>query len=245
VSQNMEILALVPARLGSKRIPRKNIRELWGKPLLAYSIEAALRSQMIDRVVCTTDDADIAAIAKEYGAEVPFLRPKELATDKSADTEFYLHAISWLREKESYVPDIIVNLSPSNPLRRVEIVDDALNALAARNSVDSIRTVSRSPYSLFKMRTINPQSGFIECPVNVPREGPYQTAIQPLPESFMVNAYLFATWTEAVLRTRNSLGQKVLPYILDEIPIDLDTEEDWKELIAKYRSFKEYLKENE
>ncbi len=236
-----KILALIPARGGSKRIPRKNIRELWGKPLLAYAIEVAVRSQVIDRVICTTEDPEIADIARQYGAEVPFIRPKELAGDRSADAEFYLHAIAWLRERESYHPDIIANLRPTNPLRRVDVVDEILKTLMRRKDVDSIRTVNRSPFSLFKMRTIDPESGLIECPVAVPREGPYHAARQPLPASFLLNAYLDATWVEAILRTQSSLGQKMLPYILDENPIDLDTEEDWSDLLSRYSSFEAFL----
>ncbi|MCJ7526047.1 MAG: acylneuraminate cytidylyltransferase family protein, partial [Candidatus Aminicenantes bacterium] len=199
MDSHKEILALIPARGGSKRIPRKNIRELWGKPLLAYSIEVARHSKVINRVICTTDDPEIAEIARQYGAEVPFIRPKELADDRSGDTEFYLHAIAWLREQESYSPDIITNLRPTNPLRRIEVVDDILTTLIRRKDVDSIRTVNRSPFSLFMMRTINSESGLIECPVNVPREEPFQRAKQPLPQSFLLSSYLDATWVEAVL----------------------------------------------
>jgi CMP-N,N'-diacetyllegionaminic acid synthase len=237
----MKILGLIPARGGSKRIPRKNIRELWGKPLLAYSIEVALRSKVIGRVICTTDDAEIAEMARQYGAEVPFLRPRELAVDRSSDVEFYLHAIKWLRENDSYDPDIIANFRPTSAMRRVERVDDILRTLIGRSDVDSIRTVSRSPFSLFKMRTIDPQSGLIDCPVVVPREGPYQIARHPLPDSYLLNDYLDATWVEAVVRTQSSLGQKMLPYVLDECPIDLDTEEDWRKLLSRYSSYEDYL----
>jgi CMP-N-acetylneuraminic acid synthetase len=236
-----EILALIPARGGSKRIPRKNIRELWGKPLLAYSVEVALRSKVIGRVICTTDDPEIAEIARQYGAEAPFIRPRELAADRSSDAEFYLHAIAWLRDHESYCPDIIANFRPTSAMRRVELVDEIIRTLIGRKDVDSIRTVSRSPISLFKLRTIDPRSGLIECPVAVPREGPFHIARHPLPESFLLNDYLDATWVEAVLRTRSSLGQTMLPYILDECPIDLDTEEDWKKLLSRYSSYEEYL----
>jgi len=241
MESHKEILALIPARSGSKRIPRKNIRELWSKPLLAYSIETAMHSQVINRVICTTDDLEIAEIARQYGAEVPFIRPKELAADRSTDAEFYLHALAWLQEHESYSPDVIANFRPTNPLRRLEVVDDLLNTLLKRNDVDSIRTVNRFPFSLFKLRTINSESGLLECPVTIPRKGPFNTTIQSFPESFVCNGYLDATWVEAVLRTKTSLGKKMLPYILDEIPIDLDTEEDWSNLLSSYTSYDAYL----
>ncbi|MBN1472254.1 MAG: acylneuraminate cytidylyltransferase family protein [Syntrophaceae bacterium] len=242
---NKKILALIPARGGSKRIPRKNVRELWGKPLLAYSIDVALRSKYINRVICTTDDPEIAEIAGHYGAEVPFIRPGEFAADKSGDTEVYLHALAWLREREAYVPDIVTNLRPTNPLRRAEVVDEILGALTRRDDVDSVRSVYRSPISVFLMRTIDDKTGLIACPVDVPRIGAYGAAKHPLPQSYVLSSYLDATWSESVLRTKKALGEKMLPYILDENPIDLDTEEDWEELIARYQSFDEYLKENE
>lgn len=236
-----EILALIPARGGSKRIPRKNVRDLWGKPLLAYSIETALRSRLINRVICSTDDPEIAGIVKQHGAEVPFVRPAEFAADQSGDTEVYLHALSWLQEHESYVPDIITNLRPTNPLRRPEKVDEILAALIQRTDVDSVRSVFPSPVSVFLLRTIDPNSGLISCPVDVPRVGPYGAARHPLPQSYVLSSYLDATWVSSVLRTQRALGEKMLPFILNETPIDLDTEEDWRELVTKYKSYEEYL----
>jgi len=237
-----EILALIPARGGSKRVPRKNIRRLWEKPLIAYSIETALLSKEINRVICTTDDQEIADIALRYGAEVPFLRPAKFAQDSSGDTEVYLHALGWLKENEDYQPDIITNLRPTNPLRRPDQVDDILQTLVSRPDVDSIRTVCKSPYSVFLMRTINREKNLIECPVNVPRVGPYNSAKHPLPETFLLSSYLDATWVKVVLEKKLSLGEKMLPYILDETPIDIDTEEDWQRLINNFPSYDSYLK---
>lgn len=239
--KEIKILAIIPARGGSKRVPRKNIRELWGKPLLAYSIETALKSRLINRVICSTDDQEIADIALKYGAEVPFIRPAEFARDQSGDTEVYLHVLSWMQENEGYRPDIITNLRPTNPLRRPELIDDILRTLISHPDVDSIRTVFKSPYSGFLMRTINRETNLIECPVNVPRVGPYNTARHPLPETFLLSSYLDATWVKVVLEKELSLGEKMLPYILDEIPIDIDTEEDWNKLITEFSSYDDYL----
>jgi CMP-N,N'-diacetyllegionaminic acid synthase len=239
--QKKEVLALIPARGGSKRIPRKNIRPLWGKPLLAYSIETALQSKMINRVICTTDDQEIADIALNYGADVPFLRPKKIAGDHSADTEFYLHALSWLAENENYRPDIIANLRPTNPLRRVEVVDDVLKTLKERPDVDSIRTVSKSTLSPYKMRLVDPETGLIKPLVFITREGPYNRAKLPLPETFLLNSYLDATWVNVVMDRKLSLGENMLAYILDEDPIDIDTEEDWQRLLREFPSFEAYL----
>lgn len=239
-----EVLALVPARGGSKRIPGKNIRELWGKPLLAYSIEIAKQAKMINRVVCTTDDREIADVALKYGAEAPFLRPKELAGDFSADTEFYLHALKWLKDHEGYRPDIIVNLRPTNPLRRPEVVDNVIRRLVSRPDVDSVRTVNRAPHSPFKLRLVDKKTMLIKPLVFVPREGPYNQAKKPLPEAYLLNAYLDATWVNVVLGKKLSLGEKMLAYVLDEDPIDIDTEEDWRRLITSFDSFDSYLNKN-
>lgn len=241
MSEKKRILALIPARGGSKRIPRKNVRDLWGKPLLAYSIEVARRSRRIERVICTTDDPEIAAIAAKHGADVPFIRPADIASDKSGDTEFYLHALDWLHAHESYEPDIVANLRPTNPLRRAEVVDDILDTLLRRSDVDSVRAVYRSPLSVFMMRTIDPESGLIACPVNVPREGPFGAAKHPLPSTYVLSSYMDATWVESVRRTQRALGERMLPYVLQETPIDLDTEEDWSHLLSAYRDFDDYL----
>lgn len=236
-----EVLALIPARGGSKRIPRKNIRPLWGKPLLAYSIETALQSRMIDRVICTTDDREIADMAREYGAEVPFIRPKEISGDGSADAEFYLHALSWLEKNENYQPDIITNFRPTNPLRKVEVVDDVLKTLIARPDVDSVRTVSKSPVSHYKIWLLDPETGLIKPLVFIPCEGPYNRAKRPFPETYLLNTYLDATWVDVVLKKKLSLGEKMLAYILDEIPIDIDTEDDWQKILREFSSFESYL----
>ena len=238
-----EVLALIPARGGSKRIPRKNIRDLWGKPLLAYSIETALKAKMVNRVICTTDDKEIAEIALEYGAEVPFLRPKELAGDLASDTEYYLYTLSCLKKNEGYEPDIISNFRPTNPLRRPDIVDDVITLLISRPDVDSVRTVNVPPFHPYKFRILDEKTNLIKPLVYVPRVGPYNQAKQPLPKAYIVNAYLDATWVAVVLEKRLSLGEKMLAYVLEEDTIDIDTEEDWQRLINQYDSFEAYLKE--
>jgi len=240
-SMKKEVLALIPARGGSKRVPRKNIRELWGKPLLAYSVETAKQAKLIDRVICTTDDQEIADIAQKYGAEVPFLRPKEISGDRSADTEFYLHALNWLKDYENYRPDIITNLRPTNPLRRHEVVDDIINLLISRPDVDSVRTLSKSPHSPFKLRLVDKKTNLIKPLIFIPRVGPYNQAKQPLPEAYLLNDYLDTTWVEVVLEKKLSLGEKMLAYVLEESPIDIDTEDDWQRLLNEFPSYESYL----
>src|SRR5512144_1887099 len=118
-----EILALIPARGGSKGIPRKNIRSFAGHPLIAYSIAAGLRSSMVNRVIVSTDDEEIAAVACQYGAEVPFLRPAEYAQDQTLDLPVFQHVIDWFAEHENYRPDVVVQLRPTSPIRPPALVD--------------------------------------------------------------------------------------------------------------------------
>ena len=110
------VLALVPARGGSKGVPRKNLQLLGGRPLVAHAVATGLEATLVTRVVCSTDDPEIAAAARAAGADVPFLRPAELAQDTSEDWPVFVHALDWLQEHEQWVPDVIVNLRPTSPL---------------------------------------------------------------------------------------------------------------------------------
>ena len=111
-----KILAIIPARGGSKSIPRKNLIKIFDKPLIAWTIEAAKSCTNIDRIIVSTDDLEIADVSRSYGAEVPFIRPDNYATDISKDIEYHIHALNWLKENESYDPYALVNLRPTTPL---------------------------------------------------------------------------------------------------------------------------------
>ena len=133
------ILALIPARGGSKGIPRKNLVPLLGKPFIAYSIEQALASAWITRTVVSTDDAEIAAAARQFGAETPFMRPAEFAQDHSLDLEVFQHALRWLKKEEGYTCDLVVHLRPTGPVRRVEVIDEAIELMLAHPEADALR----------------------------------------------------------------------------------------------------------
>ncbi|MDD5469139.1 MAG: acylneuraminate cytidylyltransferase family protein, partial [Anaerolineales bacterium] len=134
-----EVLALIPARGGSKSIPRKNIRSFAGFPLIAYSIAAAQAAETVTRVVVSTDDEEIAGIARQYGAETPFLRPAEISQDGTPDLPVFQHALQWLAEQEGYQTEIVVQLRPTSPLRRVVHIDVAVQSLVERPEADSVR----------------------------------------------------------------------------------------------------------
>lgn len=147
----MRILGIIPARRGSKSVPRKNIRQLCGRPLLIYMVEAALKSK-IDRTIVSTEDKEIATIAKEYGAEVPFMRPKELATDTASSLSVLLHALRYVEEKEGWQPDAVAFLQPTAPFCTSKLINRAIEMLSNSN-VDSVVGVCESefhPYYMYK-----------------------------------------------------------------------------------------------
>lgn len=220
-----EVLALIPARGGSKSIPRKNLRLLAGKPLIAHSIEQAAASQLITRVIVSTDDAEIAELAKQAGADVPFLRPSELAQDYSRDLEVFQHALTWLAQHEGYRPDVVVQLRPSAPLRRVETIDAAIRAFLARPDVDSLRSVSVAQQTPYKMWTINTQ-GCLEPAIagakghevwNMPRQG--------LPRVYWQNGYIDMTRPEVILQRHTMTGQRILSFVIHEPCVEIDYED--------------------
>ena len=221
----MKIIALIPARSGSKSVPRKNIRKLCGKPLLSYAIQTALESALIDRVVVTTDNKEIADIAKKYGAEVPFLRPKEISGDYALDIEYHQHAIDWLRENENYTPDLIVNLRPTNPIRSPITVDKAIQTLIDNPDMDSLRSVRISEFSPFKMWTI-PRSGILE-PIasEVEFHEPYNMPRQLLPICYWQDGYVDVTRYTTIVEKMSTTGKNIIPFLIEEESIDIDYEE--------------------
>lgn len=123
MSETLKVVAIIPARGGSKRLPGKNIRLLGGKPMIAYALEAAQNAQMVNRVIVSTDDADIAEVAKKYGAEVPFLRPENLSGDEAKTVDVLKHTLTFLQETEQYIPDVVVLLQATSPLMLSEDID--------------------------------------------------------------------------------------------------------------------------
>ena len=137
-----KILALVTARSGSKSVKNKNIRLINGKPMIAYSIGHAQKSKYINRIIVSTDSEEYAAIARDFGAETPFIRPAEYATDTSLDVDVFRHALTWLKENEGYEPDIVVHLRPTDPVRNVDDMDKMIEMMINDPTVDAIRSVT-------------------------------------------------------------------------------------------------------
>ena len=221
----MDILALIPARGASKGIPRKNLLVLAGKPLIAYSIEQALASRWITRTIVSTDNPEIAAVSKNFGAEIPFHRPPEFAQDLSPDIDVFRHALTWLAENEGYRPELVVHLRPTGPVRRVEVIDRAIALLAAHPEADALRSVSWPSQTPYKMwRTVN---GYLEPLLQVENLPDCQSVPrQMLPEVFWQNGYVDVLRPRAVLEMNSMRGEKVLPFVIQEPIYELDYEEN-------------------
>jgi CMP-N-acetylneuraminic acid synthetase len=222
-----EILALIPARGGSKGIPRKNIRSFNGSPLIAWSIEAAFQSAFVTRTVVSTDDEEIAAIARKWGAETPFMRPGELAGDGTLDLPVFQHAVGWLAEHEDYRPEIIVQLRPTSPLRPRGCVDGAVRTFLSHTDADSVRGVvlaGQNPYKMWRLADEGPMKNLLNLkgiaePYNAPR--------QMLPPVYWQTGHIDVIRSRTILNG-SMTGKRVYPFIIDaRYAIDLDSPYDW------------------
>lgn len=223
------ILALIPARGGSKGIPRKNIKPFAGYPLIAWSIAAAKQSGIVTRVIVSTDDAEIAAVAREWGAETPFLRPAELAQDRTPDLPVFEHALQWLKDMEGYFPEIVVQLRPTSPIRPKGMVDEAVRLLLNHADADSVRGVVPAGQNPFKMWRFHgydkPLTPLLEV------EGiaePYNAPRQILPPVYWQTGHIDAIRTATILRKHSLTGSVVYPLVIDpRYTVDIDTPADW------------------
>lgn len=220
------VLALIPARGGSKGIPRKNLLDIGGKPLIAWSILHALESDRIDRVIVSTDDEEIAAAARDYGADVPFLRPAEFAGDLSPDVDVFRHALTWLDERERYRPSMVVHLRPTGPVRRIADIDAAIDLMVARPGADALRSVSMAHQTPYKMWRLT-GDGLMEPLMVLPGVTDCQSRPrQTLPSAYWQNGYVDIVRPRAVLETSSMWGETVIPFIVETGIFDLDYPED-------------------
>lgn len=229
--KKLEVLAVIPARGGSKGIPRKNIQDFAGYPLIAYSIVAGKRSQLVTRVIASTDDEEIAAIARRWGAETPFLRPEQYATDKSPDYPVLKHCLDWLAENEGYHPDAVVWLRPTSPIRPRHCVDSAIHLLLDHPEADSVRGVIAARQNPFKMWTIDDVSGEMRPLIEVEGiEEPYNAPRQSLPAVYWQTGHIDAIWTNEFHKKRSVTGDVILPLMIDpRYTVDIDIPADWKD----------------
>ncbi len=216
-----KFLGIIPARSGSKGLPNKNIKLLKGKPLLAWTIEEALSSKYLEQVIVSTDSSEIAQIAINYGALVPFLRPKNLATDESPTVDTVLDLIKKL---PNY--DYVVLLQPTSPLRTVEDIDSAIDIMktAKAKALVSVCESDESPYWMYKMNANNILSPLVEATESISRR-------QDLPKSYTVNGAIYVAHTDYLLKNKSFFGAETLGYVMEkEKSFDIDSADDFKEV---------------
>jgi CMP-N,N'-diacetyllegionaminic acid synthase len=216
----VRILGLVTARGGSKGIPGKNIAGLGGKPLIAWTIEAALNAQLIDRVIVSTDSEDIAVVARHCGAEVPFMRPAELAGDNSPHIDTLVHALNVLQGQQDYRPDYVMLLQPTSPFRTDADIDGAAR-VAIEKDAAAVLSVCQAPVHPFFMKTIRDSNGTLadlsEKPAGyLPR--------QALQEAYALNGAIYLVKSSIILAGNTWSDVEALPYIMPESrSMDIDT----------------------
>lgn len=223
-----QVLAIVPARGGSKGIPGKNIKRLGGFPLISYSIAAGLQAQGVHRVLVSTDDENIARVAREWGAEVPFLRPAELAQDNTTDWPVFDHALRWLEENEGYQPEIVVHLRPTSPFRRVSHIDVAIALLRENAQADAVRTVCLPKENPFKM-WLDGEDGSMQPLMKGYGDEPYNQPRQELPVAWWQTGSVDACRARTIRELHSMTGRRILPLKMSATDvIDMDSPADWE-----------------
>lgn len=218
--EGRKVLALIPARGGSKRLPRKNVLNLAGKPLIAWTIEAAKKSKYIDKVIVSTDDDEIARVSEECGAEVPFRRPEYLASDTATSNDVVLHAIGALDDQF----DVIVILQPTSPLRDDSHIDESLNVLIEKGG-EGVVSVTPCEHSPLWSNTLPPDGNMNDFLSELSNR-----RSQDLPQYYRLNGAIYGFTVESILRNKGvSYNKNVFSYVLpSELSIDIDTKFDFK-----------------
>lgn len=224
----VDVVAVIPARSGSKGVPDKNIKLLVGKPLLAYSIATARLTNSIQRVVVSTDSEHYAEIAREYGAETPFLRPAELSGDSSTDYDVIKHLLDWLRVNEGYQPKYLVYLRPVTPLRDVTYIKAAIRRIKEDTNATALRSIHEMSETAYK--TLEMEGSYLKCicsgsfdidAANLPR--------QTYEKTYVANGYVDIVKSSYVIENEKVFGNRVIAYMTPEIT-DIDTLEDFNYL---------------
>ena len=229
----MKILCIIPARSGSKGLPNKNILNFQGLPMLVWSIKQAQQSNYNKdiRIILSTDSEEYRQIGLKYGAEVPFLRPKEISGDLSTDYECIKHCLDYL-EKEDYIPDFIIQLRPTYPTRNVEILNNCIKTfIENRNKYDSLRTVipfEKSPYKMYRVldNKLKPLFNKVDSIIE-----PYNECRQKLPDTYLHNGYIDILNTN-IVKNGTISGENIYPYIMSKNEYhDIDTLKDLELII--------------
>lgn len=220
----MEVLAFIPARGGSKGVPRKNIKEFNGQPLIAWTIDAAKKSKYITKVLVSTEDQEIAEVSKSVGAEVPFLRPQELAQDHTPTMDVVMHSLDYLKQHFQYTPNYVVLLQCTSPLRNENHIDEAIECILDKQG-DAIVSVTEVEHTPFWMKKID-QEGYMEDFLAYDKQK--YTRRQDFPKIYRINGAIYIAKTEKLLAYKDFEMEKSLSYKMERISsIDIDSLDDF------------------
>ncbi len=235
----MKIISIIPARGNSKSIPLKNLSKLNDKPLIYYSIKQSLKCKLIQRTIVSTDNKLIAKIAKKYGAEVPFLRPKKISEDHSKDLGFFRHLIRWLKDNENYKPDLIVQLRPTNPFRSQKSILESIKLMVKNPKADCLRTISipeRSPYKMWVKK-----GKYIKHFMKKTNKQYFNSDRRKLPKIYWHDGVIDIVRFKTIEKYNDLIGKKIL-YLENKSPylIDIDCKKDLKiaNLLVKNKEIK-------
>ncbi len=227
----MEILGIIPARGGSKGVPRKNIRPLLGKPLIAWAIDEAKCSTLLTRTIVSTDDEEIAEVARSSGAEVPFLRPQGIAGDLSTDVEFIAHALDWLKAHEGYEPQIVLRLPPTSPLRTAVHIDEGIRKLLDHPEADAVRPICEAPKHPYKLWRVPESGAYLEPFLPASLTGfvePHNLPRQLFPKAYIHTGAMDVIRTRTIREQQSTSGKKLAYFFMNpEDSINIDHEIDF------------------
>lgn len=233
----MKVLAIIPARGGSKGIPKKNIQSVVGKPLIGHAILHAKKSKYINKIIVSTDDRKIAEIVSSYGAEIPFMRPKKLAKDDSSIIDVIKHTIDHIKAYDSYKPDVIVILQPTSPLRTTKLIDDSIEILkrSKASSVITVSKIKKHPFSSFWLK-----KGLLR-PFKQDFTRYHQR--QKYPDLYFPSGDVYAFWCKTLEKYGSIYGPKIKPMIVEnDVALDIDTPFDLFIAEMKLKYWKKYKK---
>lgn len=213
----MNILCLILARGGSKRIPNKNLALFGGEPLIVSAIKCAKLSKYINRIIVSTDSKEIAMVAKSYGAEVPFRRPNNISQWDSTELDAFKHALNWLEKNEGYKPDIIVKLFSTTPFRTAKSVDKAIRLFLDNPRADSVRSVRMCYEHPHKMWTKRGKWLKSLIPLSKKLPEAHTLSYQLLPPVYIQNAAIDVIRAANISQKNSITGKRILPFIMDEI----------------------------
>ena len=232
------IVALIPARSGSKGVPHKNIKSLGGRPLIEWSIQACLKSRLIDRVIISTDSQEYADVAIKLGAEAPFLRPIEFAGDRSTDFEFVLHALDWFANHGGE-PNYLVHMRPTTPYRAPEVIDQAIEAFQRQTKATALRSVHEMPESAYKTFEISLAGQLKLLGSDSTALDAANNARQQFPATYIANGYVDVLSTAFIRKKHLIHGDHVLPF-LTATANEVDTPEDFFRLEMELENHPEF-----